>query len=109
MIVCQYDISKLNLNTINDVMKYINEKVDDKETVIAVPSGLSIAEFSDEDGIEVLEKLYRFLGKCITKMKDDGEVTTGEVSKAIEYLNNYECYSGYQEAWATVCEYYGIE
>lgn len=70
MIICQYDINKLDLDVINQVMECINNTIkDEKQTIIAVPSGFTITEFADEEGLDILEKLYDFLGKNIDMIK----------------------------------------
>lgn len=70
MIICQYDINKLDLDVINQVMEYINNTIkDEKQTIITVPSGFTITKFADEEGLDILEKLYDFLGKNIDMIK----------------------------------------
>lgn len=68
MIICQYDIQKLNPDTLNHLTKELNNTFAE-DNVVVVPSGLSIAEFSDEEGIEILEQVYKFLGNLINSLK----------------------------------------
>lgn len=69
MIICQYDIQKLDLNTLNHLTKELNNTFTE-DNVIVIPSGLSIAEFSsDDEGIEILEQTYKLLGNIISSLK----------------------------------------
>lgn len=68
MIICQYDIQKIQSDTLDHLTKELsNTFTEDK--VVLIPSGLSIAEFSDEEGIEILEYVYNFLGNFINSLK----------------------------------------
>lgn len=110
MIIVQYDIGKdgLDIDIVNHTMETLGENYPNEKIIVA-PSGLSISEWSDEDGLEQLENLHRLLGAVISDLRDTIGKSDKNIGDAIRYLNICSSSPYYQKAWETTKKFYGIE
>lgn len=109
MLICQYDTMSKDFDLIT-VQKMVEnlEKEFPEEIVVAIPSYLSILDLSDEDGLQELEQIYRFLGENISLLK--GIIENNDKSKddAIRYMDICSSSPIYQEAWQLIKKEYNI-